>query len=107
MIQRIFSSGKGWYISGTNRFDANDKAYMNVFFPRNEEPAYIHAPNENYTYIDIEILGHIFEAYKGKMNLKVFEYKVVKTKQDDDREKQARQTPEQYDYSNADEPWNV
>lgn len=107
MIQRIFSSGKGWYISGTNRYDQNDKAYMNVFFPRNEEPAFIHAPNENYTYIDIEILSHKFESYKGKINLKVFEYKVVKTKQDVDQEKASSQIPEQHEDSYDDEPWNA
>lgn len=107
MIQRIFNQGKGWYISAKNRFKPEDKAYMNVFFPMRNDPERLPEPGEDYSWVDIEILQHKFEAYQGKMNLKVFEYKLVKTIDDaKNQQNNGQQTqPDQDDVEYGQEPW--
>lgn len=107
MRQRIFSRGKGWYVSGTNHYDEKDKAYMNVSFPMRNGPTRYPEPGEDYSWVDIEIIKGKFESYKGKICLKVFEYDLVGTIDDAQNEQnggqQTQLDPDDEEY--GDEPW--
>lgn len=77
MKQTIFSKGKGWYISCSNYKDENDKAYLNLYFPKNSEPPY--ADNgRGYSVKQIDILEAKFTSYQGKVGLTVFKYTEIK-----------------------------
>ena len=76
MKQRIFNSGKGWYISATNYHDEKDKAYVNLYFPKNTEPDF-NPNNKGYSAIDIDIIESKFTSYRGKVGLTVFKYELI------------------------------
>ena len=80
MKQRIFSKGKGWYISASNYKDKDDKAYMNVHFAKCEEPHYEPTADSEFIFTDIDIQEQKYGAYKGKMTLTVFKYEPIQSK---------------------------
>lgn len=82
MKQRIFNKGRGWYISASNYKNKDDKAYMNVHFAVCDEPAYIPSGDNEFVFIDIDILEQKYEAYQGKINLTVFKYSIIEPKKD-------------------------
>lgn len=73
MKQRIFSKGKGWYISASNYKDPEDKAYMNLFFPSGSEPKYFDN-GMGFSTKEIDILEQRYTSYKGKIGLTIFKY---------------------------------
>lgn len=79
MKQRIFNKGKGWYISASNYHDKDDKAYMSVYFPNGTEPQYKPVGDNEFTFIDIDILEQKYTSYKGKIGLTVFKYEHIKS----------------------------
>jgi len=79
MKVRIFSKGKGWYVSATNYKDKNDKAYMNVKFPMKDEPIY-KTQERGFDYTDIDVLEAKFESKDKKIVMCVFKYEPVFTK---------------------------
>lgn len=80
MKQRIFNSGKGWYISASNYKDKDDKAYMNIHFAKCEEPLYQPVGGNDFVFTDIDILEQKYGAYKGKIQLTVFKYQFIESK---------------------------
>ena len=66
MKQKIFSKGNGWYISATNYKDEKDKAYTNLFFPKNSDPA--DGTKE------IDAIEWRLTCYKGKVGMTIFKY---------------------------------
>ena len=108
MKQRIFNKGRGWYISAKNRYDKEDRAYMNVFFPMRNQPDRLPLPGEAYSFVDIEIIGHKFEAYNGKIQLKVFEYNLIATCDDVSQQNDAQEEyPDAPLPEEEDGPWNT
>ena len=77
MKQRIFNRGKGWYISASNYKDPDDKAYLNIFFPGNTDPAYRPTGDQGFVFIDIDIQEQKYTSYKGKIGLTVFKYEII------------------------------
>lgn len=73
MKQKIFSKGNGWYISATNYKDEKDKAYINLFFPKNSDPFY-QDNGRGFSVKDIDIQEAKFTSYKGKVGLTIFKY---------------------------------
>ena len=67
MKQKIFSKGKGWYISANNYKDKEDKCYINLYFPKGTEPMYIDN-GRGFSVKDIDIQEMKFTSYKGKDN---------------------------------------
>ena len=78
MKQKIFNRGKGWYISATNYKDQNDKAYLNLFFPKNTEPFY-QDNGRGFSVKDIDIDQAKFTSYQGKLGMTVFAYTEIST----------------------------
>ena len=78
MKVRIFSKGKGWYISATNYKNREDKAYMSVRFPMKDEPIY-KTQERGFDFTDIDVIEAKFEAKEGKMVMSVFKYMPVYT----------------------------
>ena len=76
MKQKIFSKGKGWYISANNYKDKEDKCYINLYFPKGTEPMYIDN-GRGFSVKDIDIQEMKYGAYKGKINLTVFKYELI------------------------------
>lgn len=78
MKQRIFSKGKGWYISASNYKNRDDKAYMNVHFTKDcGEPPYRPTADSDFVFTDIDILEQAYGAFNGKMTLTVFKYNPI------------------------------
>ena len=77
MKQKIFSKGKGWYISATNYKDQNDKCYISLFFPKNSEPPYIDN-GRGFSSKDIDITEAKFTSYQGKAGLTIFKFEELK-----------------------------
>ena len=80
MKQKIFNRGKGWYISATNYKDQNDKAYLNLFFPKNTEPFY-QDNGRGFSVKDIDIDQAKFTSYQGKLGMTVFAYTEINTEE--------------------------
>lgn len=76
MRVKIFNRGKGWYISATNYKNPEDKAYMNLFFAKCDEPMAM-PTDKGYSVTDIDILEAKFSAYQGKMGMTIFKYSFV------------------------------
>lgn len=76
MKQKIFNSGKGWYISASNYKDKNDKAYLNIYFPKGTEPDYVDN-GRGFSVQDIDIIEAKFTSYQGKIGLTVFKYELL------------------------------
>lgn len=70
MKVKIFNGRYGWYIYATNWKDETDKAYLNLRFVKCEEPK---ALNDASIIID----EGKFECYKGKLELTIFNYRLV------------------------------
>jgi len=81
MIQTIFSKGQGWYISASNYKDQNDKAYINLFFPKNTEPFY-QDNGRGFSVMTIDIQEAKFTSYKGKAGLTIFKYEECEARTD-------------------------
>lgn len=81
MKTKIFNSGKGWYISCTNYKDKEDKAYLNLFFPKDSEPTF-DTKGKSYCALDIDVLEARFTSYKGRPGMTIFKYTVVEEKED-------------------------
>lgn len=58
----------GWYTTARNRNDKEDKYYVNLFFPKNTEPA------DGTEAIDP--VEWTLTCYKGKVGMTVFKYEV-------------------------------
>lgn len=56
----------GWYTTAKNRNDKEDKAYVNLFFPKNSDPA---AGTE-----EIDAIEWRLTCYKGKVGMTIFKY---------------------------------
>ena len=56
----------GWYTTAKNRNDKEDKAYVNLFFPKNSDPA-------DGTK-DIDAIEWRLTCYKGKVGMTIFKY---------------------------------
>lgn len=80
MKQKIFNRGKGWYISATNYKDQNDKAYLNLFFPKNTEPLY-QDNGRGFSVKDIDIDQAKFTSYQGKLGMTIFAYTEISTEE--------------------------
>lgn len=78
MKQKIFNRGKGWYISASNYKDQNDKAYLNLFFPKNTEPLY-QDNGRGFSVKDIDIDQAKFTSYQGKLGMTIFAYTEIST----------------------------
>lgn len=76
MKQTIFSKGKGWYISATNYKDQNDKAYINLYFPKNTEPMY-QDNGRGFSVKTIDIEEAKFTSYQGKPGMTIFKFSEV------------------------------
>lgn len=76
MKQTIFSKGKGWYISATNYKDEKDKAYVNLYFPKNTEPQY-HDNGRGFSVKKIDVEEAKFTSYQGKVGMTIFKYEEV------------------------------
>lgn len=81
MKQRIFSKGKGWYISATNYKDKNDKAFVSLHFTNNNEPI-INVGNQGYAVMDIDIIEWRLNSYKNKVGMTIFKYYPVEEQQE-------------------------
>lgn len=65
----------GWYTTARNRNDKEDKYYVNLFFPKNTEPA-----------DGTEAINPVewtLTCYKGKVGMTVFKYNPVRKEKDD------------------------
>ena len=58
----------GWYTTAKNRNDKEDKAYVNLFFPKNTDPA---DGTE-----EIDAIEWRLTCYKGKVGMTIFKYNV-------------------------------
>lgn len=56
----------GWYTTAKNRNDKEDKAYVNLFFPKNTSPA---DGTE-----EIDAIEWRLTCYKGKVGMTIFKY---------------------------------
>lgn len=56
----------GWYTTAKNRNDKEDKAYVNLFFPKNSDPA--DGTKE------IDAIEWRLTCYKGKVGMTIFKY---------------------------------
>lgn len=56
----------GWYTTAKNRNDKEDKAYVNLFFPKNTVPA--DGTKE------IDAIEWRLTCYKGKVGMTIFKY---------------------------------
>lgn len=56
----------GWYTTAKNRNDKEDKAYVNLFFPKNSDPA--DGTGE------IDVIEWRLTCYKGKVGMTIFKY---------------------------------
>lgn len=56
----------GWYTTAKNRNDKEDKAYVNLFFPKNTDPA--DGTKE------IDAIEWRLTCYKGKVGMTIFKY---------------------------------
>ena len=65
----------GWYTTAQNRNDKEDKYYVNLFFPKNTEPA------DGTEAIDP--VEWTLTCYKGKVGMTVFKYNPVRKEKDD------------------------
>lgn len=65
----------GWYTTARNRNDKEDKYYVNLFFPKNTEPA------DGTEAIDP--VEWTLTCYKGKVGMTVFKYNPVRKEKDD------------------------
>lgn len=65
----------GWYTTARNRNDKEDKYYVNLFFPKNTEPA-------DGTVV-IDPVEWTLTCYKGKVGMTVFKYNPVRKEKDD------------------------
>lgn len=81
MKTRLFNRGNGWYVSATNYKDKEDKAYMNVFFPKNSPD--FHETEKGYDVLDIFVEEGAFNCYKGKIGLTVFKYSIAESPKQD------------------------
>lgn len=77
MKVRIFNRGRGWYVSGSNYKDTEDKAYMNVGFTRGTEPPYVPAADNPFIFRDIDIEEAKFNSYQKQIGMFVFKYKLI------------------------------
>ena len=73
MKLKMYNNGKGWYVPCHNYRDENDKAYLNIYFAKCEEPQGTEAE------IIVDEARH--GCYKGKIQLSIFKYH---TKKNDD-----------------------
>ena len=78
MKQKIFNRGNGWYISGSNYKNKEDKAYISLFFPRESDPEY-HETENGFMAKDIDILEAKFTSYNGKPGMTIFKYVEIKS----------------------------
>lgn len=76
---RIFTRGNGWYVTGTNYRDENDKAYCNLFFPKNSEPNY-DLGSQGWDMVDIDVLEAKFTSYKQKIGMTIYKYILIDNK---------------------------
>ena len=58
----------GWYTTAKNRNDKEDKAYVNLFFPKNSDPA------DGTKEIDVQEWQ--LSCYKGKVGMTIFKYQI-------------------------------
>ncbi len=65
----------GWYTTARNRNDKEDKYYVNLFFPKNTEPA------DGTEAIDP--VEWTLTCYKGKVGMTIFKYNPVRKEKDD------------------------
>ena len=65
----------GWYTTARNRNDKEDKYYVNLFFPKNTEPA-----DGTET---IDPVEWTLTCYKGKVGMTIFKYNPVRKEKDD------------------------
>lgn len=66
-MKLYISKGKyGWYTTAKNRNDKEDKAYVNLFFPKNTDPA--DGTKE------IDAIEWRLTCYKGKVGMTIFKY---------------------------------
>ena len=91
MKQTIFSKGKGWYISASNYKDQNDKAYVNLFFPKNTEPFY-EDNGRGFSVKTIDIQEAKFTSYQGKAGMTIFKYEECEARTDKEPIKDAVET---------------
>ena len=56
----------GWYTTAKNRNDKEDKAYVNLFFPKNSDPAVGTK--------EIDAIEWRLTCYKGKVGMTIFKY---------------------------------
>lgn len=59
----------GWYTTAKNRNDKEDKAYVNLFFPKNTSPA--DGTKE------IDAIEWRLTCYKGKVGMTIFKYSMI------------------------------
>lgn len=59
----------GWYTTAKNRNDKEDKAYVNLFFPKNSDPA--DGTKE------IDAIEWRLTCYKGKVGMTIFKYSMI------------------------------
>lgn len=59
----------GWYTTAKNRNDKEDKAYVNLFFPKNTGPA---DGTE-----EIDAIEWRLTCYKGKVGMTIFKYSMI------------------------------
>lgn len=76
MKMKIFNRGKGWYVPCSNYKDENDKAYLNIFFPKNTSPEYIDN-GRGFSTKDIDIQEAKFTSYQGKVGMTIFKYELL------------------------------
>lgn len=66
-MKLYINKGKyGWYTTAKNRNDKEDKAYVNLFFPKNTGPA---DGTE-----EIDAIEWRLTCYKGKVGMTIFKY---------------------------------
>ena len=90
----IFSKGRGWYISCSNYKDPKDKAYIDLYFPKDPEPPY-KDNGKGFSVKAIDIQEGKFTSYRGKAGLTVFKYEEVEIQQ-----RQAQNQPQKQDNRN-------
>lgn len=69
-MKLYISKGKyGWYTTAKNYKDKDDKQYVNLYFPKNSDPA------ENVECINPIEWG--LSCYKGKVGITIFKYQAI------------------------------
>lgn len=76
MKVRLFSRGRGWYISCQNKNVNDDRFFINVYFKDGEEP-YADMTGKEFVFTDIDVQEAQFKCSNKKPYMKVWKYENV------------------------------